>query len=77
MGRWAERIKTQHPDGKEGVNIEVEKYNMIREAILEAVRERGEMPFGELADAVGRRVPDFDGSHWLVHHNGKARSGST
>jgi len=58
----SEKIMTLHPEGKEGVNIDKAKYDAVREAILAIIGDRGEMPFGELADAVGKRLTDFDGS---------------
>lgn len=58
-----DRILTLHPQGKQGVNIDREKYGAVRRAIMEAIRAQGEMPFADLADAVGQRLPpDFDGS---------------
>lgn len=59
----AERIMTRHPQGKAGVNIEREKYDQVREAILASIAARGTLPFGQLAEKVGQRLrPDFDGS---------------
>jgi hypothetical protein len=58
----SEKILTLHPEGKEGVNIDKAKYDAVREAVLAAIRAQGDMPFGSLADAVGQRLPDFDGS---------------
>jgi hypothetical protein len=36
-----EKILTQHPEGKQGVNINRAKYEMIRLAILDAIRSQG------------------------------------
>lgn len=60
----SERFETRHPDeNKSGVNIDQHKYQQVREAILAAVRERGQLPFKELAGEVTTRLPeDFEGS---------------
>ncbi|MFK7804931.1 MAG: hypothetical protein AB8G95_25085 [Anaerolineae bacterium] len=59
----AERILTLHPDGKQGVNIDQWKYDMVREAILSAVEEHQVITFTNLMEEVGRRVDDtFEGS---------------
>ncbi len=58
----SQRIQTLHPEGKEGVNIEQSKYDVMKDAILNIIQQRGEMPFGELADEVGKQLPNFDGS---------------
>jgi hypothetical protein len=47
-----ERILTLHPAGKQGVNIDRNKYDLVRQAILASLAQRGEMPFGELPAAV-------------------------
>jgi hypothetical protein len=65
----SERFLTLHPDpGKQGTNIDRDKYDLIRQAILESVRERGEITFQELTRAVRARVQDrFEGSvTWYV-----------
>lgn len=61
------RIYAQHPDpSKEGVSIDKEKYDTIRKAILDIVKE-GPVPFKELAPRVKKLCPDFDGSvSWYV-----------
>ncbi len=54
---------TRHPDGKEGVNIEREKYDLIRCTILEILKEREIESFMSLGQEVKRRIgDDFDGS---------------
>ena len=58
-----ERIKTLHPAGKQGVNIDKEMYDAVAAAILSSIQEAGVLPFGDLAAAVTARLPaDFDGS---------------
>lgn len=58
----SEKIKTLHPLGKQGTNIDREKYDAICSAIIGILQERGEMPFSKLAPAIEERLPDFDGS---------------
>jgi hypothetical protein len=58
-----ERILTFHPEGKQGVNISRAKYESVKEAISEALVEKGEMSFRELGEAVKRKLtPGFEGS---------------
>ncbi|MCB0038582.1 MAG: hypothetical protein KDE23_02820 [Caldilinea sp.] len=59
----SERIKTLHPDGKQGVNIAKTKYDAVAAAILASIQAAGVLPFGALAAAVAARLPaEFDGS---------------
>ena len=59
----SERITTLHPQGKQGVNIDQDKYDIIRRAMLASLAERGEIPFQALASAVAARLAaPFDGS---------------
>lgn len=59
----AEKFLTLHPEGKKGVNIDQKKYEMVREAILSAVKEHEVISFTNLMEEVGRRVDDsFEGS---------------
>ena len=66
--RVAEKIMTLHPAGKQGVNIDKRKYDMVRQAIEEALQAQPGATFSELTDAVGQRIGDvFDGSvGWYV-----------
>ena len=58
-----EKILTLHPKGKAGVNISKHKYDQIRTAIIESLRESGSLTFTELRDQVNDRVAgDFEGS---------------
>jgi hypothetical protein len=59
----AERIMTLHPAGTQGVNIDQAKYDLIRQAILASLVQRGEMRFGELEATVAASLgAHFDGS---------------
>ena len=64
----AEKIMTLHPAGKQGVNIDKRKYDMVRQEIEEALQAQPGATFSELTDAVGQRIGDvFDGSvGWYV-----------
>ena len=63
-----ERILTLHPAGKQGVNIDKGKYDMVREAIGETLKAQPGITFSELTEEVGRRIGDaFEGSvSWYV-----------
>jgi len=63
-----ERIKTLHPQGKEGVNIERRKYDQVKNAILKNLRKRKEMTYTELAAKVNDDLTDkFEGKiPWYV-----------
>ena len=63
-----EKIMTQHPAGKSGVNISKTKYEAMRTAILAAIDDQGEIAFSDLATAVTPLLPEsFDGSvGWYV-----------
>jgi hypothetical protein len=63
-----EKILTLHPDGKQGVNINKEKYETIRQAILSILGDQRETLFKDLAAEVERKLEsDFDGSiSWYV-----------
>lgn len=57
------KILTLHPQGKQGVNIDKIKYDVIRSAIVESLGEQGEMTFGELNSVVGTKLEgNFEGS---------------
>lgn len=61
-------IRTLHPEKKQGVNINKTKYEIIRKAILSALRTQKEMTFMNLSRAVEKEVNgNFDGSvMWYV-----------
>ena len=58
-----ERITTLHPQGKQGVNISHEKYNQLKDYILDMVSCHGSVSYKEL-DAMARKdlKNTFDGS---------------
>ena len=43
-----EKILTLHPQVKKGVNISKAKYDLVRETILQIIRDYGEISFTEL-----------------------------
>jgi hypothetical protein len=63
-----DRIRTLHPEKKQGVNISREKYEVIRKAILCTLRAQNEITFMKLARAVEKEVKgNFEGSvTWYV-----------
>lgn len=60
----SETIVTMHPDpDKDGVKIDRQKYEMMREAIVAALTEHGALPFMELTSKVRAQLLDeFEGS---------------
>jgi hypothetical protein len=63
-----EKIRTLHPEKKQGVNISREKYEIIRKAILCVLETQKEITFMNLSRAVEREVNgNFEGSvTWYV-----------
>jgi hypothetical protein len=62
-----EKILTKHPQGKKGVNISKQKYNLIKDAILQSL-EKSDLPHTLLTKAVEDSIgKNFDGSiSWYV-----------
>jgi hypothetical protein len=63
-----EKIRTLHPEKKQGVNISREKYDIIRSAILCVMNRQKEITFMKLSRAVEKEVNgNFEGSvTWYV-----------
>ena len=63
-----DKIRTLHPDKKQGVNINKDKYDVIRNAILCVLQTQKEMTFMNLSRAVEKEVNgNFEGSvTWYV-----------
>jgi hypothetical protein len=63
-----DRIRTLHPEKKQGVNISREKYELIRNAILCVLQTEKEITFMNLSRAVEKEVKGkFEGSvTWYV-----------
>ena len=58
-----DRILTQHPEKKMGVNIQRDKYEQVRDAIEASLSEEGAQTFHALGEAVSQKlVGNFDGS---------------
>ena len=59
---------TLHPAGKAGVNIDKQKYDTMRKAVLQSLQVHGTMTFKELTAEVRRRLEGrFAGSiSWYV-----------
>ena len=62
------RILTRHPRGKNGVNIERGKYDLIRSSMLQGLKSKGALTFTEMAVLVENEVAGrFEGSVlWYV-----------
>ena len=59
----SEKIMALHPAGKQGVNIDRNKYDTVRQAIEQVLQAQPEATFSQLTDAVGQRIGDsFEGS---------------
>lgn len=57
-----DRIKTQHPQGKQGVNIEKSKYEQVKTAILDVLGGKS-LTHTELTEQVSKKLKgSFDGS---------------
>lgn len=63
-----EKILTRHPEGKKGVNISKDKYDIVKNAIEESFRENGELSYTELTEQVKQKLSgNFSGSiPWYV-----------
>ncbi len=61
-------VRTLHPEKKKGVNINREKYEIIRKAIFAVLRANKEMTFMSLSRAVEKQLGNkFEGSvMWYV-----------
>ena len=61
-------IRTLHPEKKQGVNINKDKYEIIRKAILSTLHTQKEISFMNLSRAVEKQVGhSFNGSvMWYV-----------
>ncbi|MCY3707411.1 MAG: hypothetical protein OXG26_00860 [Caldilineaceae bacterium] len=62
------KIMTLHPAGKQGVNIDKDKYDMVRQTIEETLQAQPGITFSSMTEEVGRRIGDvFEGSvSWYV-----------
>lgn len=64
----SDKIMTLHPEGKQGVNIERAKYDIMRDTIVRIVGQRPGITFTELAQAAAAELhATFHGSVvWYV-----------
>lgn len=62
------RILTLHPEGKKGVNIDLGKYNLIKETIIEIIHSKGEISYNEMNKMIIQELQHkFSGSiPWYV-----------
>jgi hypothetical protein len=63
-----DRLLTLHPEGKQGVNISKQKYNIMRQATIDCLSQHEELTYSQLANAVEERLAgQFDGSiRWYL-----------
>lgn len=58
----SKKILTLHPEGKKGVNISKEKYDLIKGYIIESLHKNSIMTYQELnKKAIKDLTPTFDG----------------
>ncbi len=58
-----EKIKTLKPDGTEGVSIDKNKYDLVKKAILDSLKENGPQPFKQLLALANEKLTHkIDGS---------------
>lgn len=62
------KILRLHPQGKQGVNINKQKYDKMKNVIIETLTEHKEFTFIELTQEINKKsVGQFDGSiNWYV-----------
>lgn len=57
-----EKIMTLHPQGKKGVNIDKEKYDQIKDYVLDVIKNHSEITYQELDKLAVRDLQhNFDG----------------
>ena len=62
-----ERIMTLHPQGKKGVNILKEKYDIIKDFILKKIETHGDISYEKICDMAVKELKDFDGKPiWYI-----------
>jgi len=63
-----DRILTLHPQGKKGVNILKRRYNVIKEFIIDTIKNHREITYEDLSDlAIEKLTNTFDGKVvWYV-----------
>ena len=63
-----DRILTRHPQGKRGVNISRQKYEVMRDAIIASLAASGPVTHTHLVNDVEKRLAGgFDGSvRWYL-----------
>ena len=63
-----EKITTWHPAGKQGVNINRDKYEIIKQAIIETLRIQPGLAFNALTAQIEQKIGgSFEGSvGWYV-----------
>ena len=65
-----EKILTKHPEGKKGVNISREKYQIIKTSILNCLSGK-ELTYTELSNCVGKTKREIRRFYFLVCWSGQ------
>ncbi len=62
-----EKILTLHPQGKQGVNIQKSKYDVVRNFIIQTLQAYGVISYEDLSDLAEEKLSDFPGKVvWYV-----------
>ena len=63
-----EKIKTLHPEGKQGVNISAEKYNQVKTKLIDIIQREGQISYQSLNKVAKKELSGtFQGSiPWYV-----------
>lgn len=63
-----ERIMTLHPQGKKGVNILKRRYDLVKEFIIDTIKEANEITYQDIDDLAEKELAaTFDGKvRWYV-----------
>lgn len=66
-----QKILLKHPQGKKGVNIEIEKYELLKNEIINSLSNDNSLSFGEIVESVQNQFfqnkINFEGSlRWYL-----------
>jgi len=66
--KMEEKILTQHPQGKKGVNILKRRYDEVKTILLDYIEKEGEPTFEKMADDCAKKLEKtFDGKPlWYI-----------
>ncbi len=67
MANNEEKIRTLHPQGKNGVNISKKKYDIICDYILKKIHKHQSITFKQLFEEGEKEIKNFDGKlGWYI-----------